>query len=291
MRFLLLLLGLLAAFPAWGSAKLKLTADRPVVIVVNMIPHPVGDSKPVTLELDNDETGTQRVMVRDLTGRQLYAGTVVVQPGTVVTVAWRNRLFEVVDREQLRTSVAFNNSKGAPKRKAGHRTLDGLAATEEPETDLLSLAAGSLGGGGAQGTTDTPADNDPDTSPAPEPAPTTSTGSGSSTAKGANTEKVLAKDLSNGATDTVQVKLVARSQSWSNVWVGDQKAWEYRGEGDALLLTLPAGAHLIAVKDFRDQDSWGSGTLTVTAGTTAEVYFSKSSPIETKGGSWAADTP
>ncbi len=70
------------------------------------------------------------------------------------------------------------------------------------------------------------------------------------------------------------------------MWVAGEKVWEYRGEADALELRLPAGAHLVEVKDFRDQDTWGSGTLDLSPGDAATLHFSMSDPIATKGGSW-----
>lgn len=287
MRLLLLLIAALAALPAHAESRLKLTADRPVIIVVNLIPHPVGDTAPVMLELDKGKEGTQRITVRNLAGQEMYQGTVVVPAGMVVTVAWKDRQLQVVERAQLKTSEAFNSGKGAPRTAAGHKRLDAIAAAEEQHSDLLALAASDVPTLSAA--SDTGLGVIPNESTAPA-AVEVSPGDGSSGATGANDQDVERKVLAGGdAAGAAVIELVPRSQSWANVWVGGEKVWEYRGKGDVLELRLAPGSHAVAVKDFRDRDSWGTGTLVVTAGERAAVHFSMSQAPEVVGGTWTPD--
>lgn len=287
MRFLLLLLAVLFALPAHAESRLKLVADRPVIIVVNLVPHPVGDTAPVMLTLEKGKEGTQRITVRNLAGQEMYQGTVVVPEGMVVTVAWRDRQLEVVERAQLKTSDAFNSGKGAPKQAAGHRRLDAIAAgAEEHNGDLLALAASDVP---TYAGDDTGLGVIPNESTAPAVAEI-SQGDGSSGATGANDADVEHKVLAGGdAADAAVIELVPRSQSWANVWVGGEKVWEYRGKGDVLELRLGAGSHAVAVKDFRDRDSWGTGTLVVSPGQRAAIHFSMSQAPEVVGGTWTPD--
>lgn len=301
MRLLALLIALFAAFPAFAGAKLKLVSDRPVVIVVNLVPHPLGENAPVNIEIPSGKEGTQRITVRNLAGQQMYSGTVVVPRDTVVTVAWREKQLEVVDRKMMKTSEAFNRGGRGNRTPAGHKRLDELAATSDHhEGDLLSIAAGATGGAfvpevivddggtpeeapgdGAGEPTEAPAasDNGPVQEVAPATRASPTSGKGSSL-------KVQTSDQSGGAGTTAVVRVVARSESWANVWIGGAKVWEHRGEANAMDVTLPAGTHQVVIRDFRDRDTWGGGTLVVGAGDTVELYFSKTQPIETVGGDW-----
>ena len=283
MRFVWTILALMAATSASAESRLKLTADRPVVIVVNMVPHTIDGDSPAIVLFKTGKEGTQRVTVRNLAGQVVHQGTIVVPKDQMVVVAWRDREFKVVERKMMRTSFAFNNSRGSRRGKAGHKRLDELAETPEETGDLLSLAA--------SGSTETSVqDTGMIAEPEPEPAEQrTVEGSGEhvfSEGKGTSQDVETKSIAGSDSGQTAKIKLVPRTQSWSNVWIGDQKVWEFRAKSDVLELELPAGSHTVKVMDFRDKNLWGTGTLVVTPGETSTIQFSMADPIEVKGGSW-----
>ncbi len=285
MRILWLILGLAIAAPANAESRLKLITDRPMVIVVNMIPYTVGTDHPVNVEFKDGKEGTQRITVRNMLGQVVHQGTVVVPRDFVVTVAWRDRQLEVVDRKLLKHSTGYNAGRGKRK-QAGHSELDALAKSpEEPQADLLSLAASDEGqptgeGGSGLGPVANELTIQETAEPAPSPTP-------QSAGKG-TTQVVESKVLPGGdGADSATIRLHPQSQSWANVWIGDQKVWEYRGKGDVLEVKLAPGAHPLVVKDFRDQNGWGAGVLTLGANESSSVHFSMSQPIEAQGGTWA----
>lgn len=280
MRLLSTLLALSMALPAFADARLKLVSDRPIVIVVNMVPHTVDADSPAIIDFPRGKEGVQRVTVRNLAGQVMHQGNLIVPESEVVVAGWIDREFQVTERKVLKTSDAFNR-RGGKKGPAGHKRLDALSAQQQESTDLLSLAA-------SDGTTEDapPPDTGTDSEPAEQ---VTAEGDGHSFTEGKGTaETVETKDLAaSGDGDVATVKLYPRTQSWANVWIDGEKVWEFRAKSDVLELTVPSGTHSLTVKDFRDKDTWGTGTLTVTSGQTATIQFSMADPIEVKGGAWA----
>ena len=102
-----LLLLLASVSPACAGATLRLTADRPVVIVVNLVPYTVGDMAPVDVPIKNGREGAQKITVRNLMGQQVWSDTIVVRENTQVTLAWKDRELQVVDRALLKNAAAL----------------------------------------------------------------------------------------------------------------------------------------------------------------------------------------
>jgi hypothetical protein len=74
----------------------------------------------------------------------------------------------------------------------------------------------------------------------------------------------------------VTLALVNRTSSWTNVTI-DGVRYEFR-EARAQTIELTTGPHEVQVGDAQGTEVWHEGTLTITAGGSAELQFSRSQP-------------
>jgi hypothetical protein len=88
--------GLWLAAPQALASTLVLSSDRPVVILVNALPHTVSDAT-VTVPI-KDGVERANVTVLNLLGQRQYEGSVSVAADTTVYARWEGRSFTVVRR-------------------------------------------------------------------------------------------------------------------------------------------------------------------------------------------------
>lgn len=237
---------LLAHGTARAEARLRLTSDRPIVIVVNLVPYTFGDGTVHTAEFRDGREGLQNVRVLNLLGQEVWSGQVQVPEGYEVKARWSGRTFEVYDKRRLQ--------EAAPARLATHQDgksgaarLDAIAAnasTPSAETQTLDEVESLLRQAEPASGAAPPAESGPEPPPAGIPS---------------------------------RLRLVNRTTSWANVYVGDEKL-EFRGGVDPVEVELPSGEHRVAFKDFQDKESWGEGRVWVYPDLTVELHFSKNSP-------------
>lgn len=233
---------LLALVPtAHAESRLRLSSDRPVVIVVNMVPHTVGENGTASVTIRDGKEGNQRVMVRNLLGQEVWSGMVEVPRNTEVRARWKGRSLEVISTRPY----GGGPGKAKPQPRPGSQDLHHLAQQGSPSDEVVALddvdalirQADATGGGGAV------AEPPPGLPPPPEGQPS-------------------------------RIKLVNRTPSWANVYV-DGQLHEFRGQTEPVELQLTSGAHRVEVKDFRDKEDWGTGTLWVYPDVVLELHFSK----------------
>lgn len=273
MRLFLLLLTILGSSTAHAEARLHLTTDRPVVIVVNMIPHTVGDSAGASITLGDGKEGNQRITVRNLVGQELWQGTLLVKRGMVTTARWQNKELVVVDEQPLKRAPKhrpYNSQNTGAATARSSQQLRDIANQNQPvdaDAQLLDLVA-------AQDETLAPA-------PASTDAPPPETAAAAAATKPFDGEVRLLVPVGTGAVIT----LVSRERSWSNVWMDGQLLWEYRGKSQRIRIHLPAGPHQLEFKDFQDRNTWAAGTLQTAPHAPVEIRFGMST------GAQAFETP
>ncbi len=274
MRLLLLLLTFLGASTAHAEARLRLLADRPVVIIVNMVPHTVGDSAATSVTLRDGKEGNQRVMVRNLLGQELWHGNLVVKRGTITTAKWMNRELVIVSEKPMKTSRRYNVRGGVHSADAGSRQLNDLADDGDQidaDAHLLDIVAADdpqrppADYDGTPEPVDPPVDGQ--TTPAPAPA---------ATADDFDGEVKALVPPGSGA----MITLISRESSWSNVWLDGELVWEFRGKTSGMRLHIPPGTHELAFKDFQNRNTWASGTVQAAQDAPVEIRFGMSTGAE-----------
>lgn len=256
---------LAAALLVHGSAnaesRLRLTSDRPIVIVVNLVPYTFADGTVHTVDFKDGREGRQNVRVLNLVGQEVWSGHVDVPKDHEVKARWSGRIFEVYDQRQL-PGKAVSRPSGHPG-TSGAAKLDTIAATTSsgPEVEALEGVEALLKRAPEPTTAVTTPTPEPGAQPPPAGVPS-------------------------------RLRLVNRNTSWANVYVGEEKV-EFRGGVDPVELELPSGEHRIAFKDFQDKESWGEGTVWVYPDLVVELHFSKNSPPAAlnKPEAWQPDAP
>jgi len=255
MRWIVALLLLGSAAQANAEARLRLAADRAVVIVVNMAPHPMTGAgyEEIVIDIADGKEGLQNVRVLNALGKEQWKGTVLVKAGTVVKARWKGRKFEVYDRKTLNNRYG-SSKRPAPQAVAGHKGLEALAATTpsvSAEDEVLAAIAE------AHATTeDTDASSEEPSDASPDVAPPVVAGQAG------------------------KLELVNRTSSWANAWVDGALAHEFRGKGNSVTLDLPTGEHQVQFRDFQDKEDWGHGTVLVYGDIAVQLHFSKAEPPE-----------
>jgi hypothetical protein len=111
LRALVVIVGLLVSLSADARSRLVVESDRPVVIIVNGLPHPIAASGgEVSIDLGRGSEGYQNVKVVSMLGDQRYKGRVMVPPNTVVRYAWQGRDFKMVSQRRLSGAGGSGNS-------------------------------------------------------------------------------------------------------------------------------------------------------------------------------------
>ena len=254
MRWFVALLLLFTSLGASAEARMKISADRAVVVVVNLVPHPLtgGSHEEIVIDIPNGKEGLQNVRVLNAIGQEQWKGQILVNEGQVVKARWKGRIFEVYGREQM--GMRYGSKKPAPRPVAGHKSLDALAASTGTTGEDHVLAA--IAAAGAQQAASE--DGVHDDSQAPD-------------------------EPSHGpvvAGEPGKLELVSRTSSWSNVWIDGALAHEFRGKETSIVLDLPTGEHEVQFRDFQDKEDWGHGTVTVHGDLVVALHFSKAEPPE-----------
>lgn len=244
------LLALLLLFPAsaLAEARLRISSDRPIVIVVNMIPHTFAEGTTKTVDFKDGKEGRQNVTVRNLLGQEVWSGHVDVPRNHEVRARWSGRIFEVVETKTLASAPPSPRPAGATR--SGATKLDQLAedAGSGPRTPLDGVETLL-----AHAPDPVTAVAVPSVGPTPPPAGVPST-----------------------------LKLVNRTTSWANVYVNGDRI-EFRGKPEPIELDLPSGAHRVIVKDFQDREIWGQGEVWVYPDEVVELHFSRTPAPATVG--------
>lgn len=255
---------LAAALVVHGSAqaesRLHVTSDRAIVIVVNLVPYTFADGTVHTVDFKNGREGRQNVRVMNLIGQEVWSGQVDVPKDLEVKARWSGRVFEVYDQRPLKQAPAASRPAGLSQ--SGATKLDGLASNSSapnPQEQALEGVEALV-------------KRAPATS-SPLPA-----------------EAVGAAPPPTGV--PARLRLVNRTASWANVYVGDQKL-EFRGTTDPVDLELPSGEHRVAIKDFQERESWGEGVIIVYPDFVVELHFSKNTPatVLNRPEAWQPDAP
>ncbi len=253
MRWIAAILLLISATSAQADSRLKLKADRAVVIVVNLVPHPMtgGGSEEISIDLRDGQEGLQNVRVLNALGQEQWKGQILVKKDQLVKARWKGRIFEVYDRKAMAPDRQSSNRRMPHRPVAGHKGLDALAASTTPgnsEDDVLAAIAEANAAAAAE--------EDP-AAPAASEEPKAPAGNGVS-----------------------KLELVNRTSSWANAWVDGELAHEFRGKGNSVVLELSAGEHKVQFRDFQDKEDWGQGTITVSSDITVQLHFSKAEKPE-----------
>jgi len=250
--FVAMALLLLANAKAHAEARIKISADRSVVIVVNLVPHPMTGAKyeEVVIDIADGKEGLQNIRVLNALGQEQWKGQILVQKNQVVKAHWQGRQFKVYDRRNM-VNAAYERKKNVKRPVAGHKVLDDLAGSNgipKGEDDVLAALAEANAVGA-----------EPDT---PEPTPD-------------EAEEPVGPVV---AGIPGKLEVVHRSSSWANVFVNGELAHEYRGEGNSVVLDLPTGEHQVQFRDFQNREDWGHGTVTVYADLVVQLHFSMAEP-------------
>jgi hypothetical protein len=244
MRVLLtfLLFHVLGIADAYAEARLKVSADRSVVIVVNLVPHPLTGAKyeEAVIEIPNGKEGLQNIRVLNALGQEQWKGQILVQKNQVVKAEWKGRQFKVTDRRNMVNTVT-ERRKGPQKRPiAGHTVLDDLASStahQSGEDDVLAALAEANA-------------SEAETETAPEELETPTIVAG----------------------EPGQLEFVNRG-GWSNVFVDGTLVHEFRGKEKSIVIDLTTGPHEVQFRDFQDREDWGHGTVTVYPDFVVELHF------------------
>lgn len=246
MRWMWTVLLLLLSTTAHADARLRLTSDRPIVIVVNLVPYTFGNNSVHMVDFKAGKEGRQNVRVLNLVGQEVWRGQVDVPRNMEVRAKWSGRTFEVYDRRPLPTApgprLRSNGPSGAQKLDALAASVSSAGPEERSLEDVEALLRHAADGSETQETS------------------TSSGGNGASGPPPAGAPARLA--------------LVSRNSSWSNVYVNDELV-EFRGTTDPVEVPLPSGEHRVVIKDFQDKQTWWRGRVWVYPELTVELQFSK----------------
>ena len=231
---------------AAAAAQLKISADRSVVVVVNLVPHALtgGKYEEAVIEIPDGKEGLQNIRVLNALGQEQWKGQILVQENQIVKAAWKGRQFKVFDRRNM-VNAASDRKRSPQKRPiAGHTLLDDLAdGGNQPhgEDDVLAALADVHA-----------SESDPAEAPAAS-------------------QEAEATQVVTGAPG--QLQIVSRGSSWSNAFVDGALVHEFRGEETSIIIDLLSGTHEIQFRDFQNKEDWGHGTVVVYPDFVVELHF------------------
>lgn len=279
MRYLLCILLWLATSSAWANSTIKLESKRPIVVVVNARPYPLNGQLPVDVKLKPGKEGLQNFTVRSLTGQILWSGQFLVPAHQIVTLTWDGDTLSVTGRKSVRQRVKLSMQQ-APGTEPGGLASQDLTTAEDR---LLDLAAQDDGPSAAQDTDGADADLEA-TNPSPEPAPALPP------PRERTPDGTIALVPADDPSASM-LNLEARNSSWGNIYLDGALIWEHRNVGLSRRIFLSAGPHTLIIKDFRDKDTWLSGTVVTTTGEPVTILFGANQPTDTLGpdGCWTPD--
>ena len=256
--FFALTLLLLYSTTALAEARLKISSDRSVVIVVNLVPHPMTGAKyeEAVIEIPDGKEGLQNIRVLNALGQEQWKGQVLVQKNQVVKAQWKGRQFKVTDRRNM-VNPTYGRKSPTKRQVAGHQVLDDLASSNaipKGEDDVLAALAA------AKTTEESPEDTD----------------SAEGTAPSSEVTEGPAGPVVAGQPG--KLELVNRTSSWANAYVDGKLVHEFRGDGNRFMLELSTGEHQVQFRDFQDRQDWGDGTITVYPDFVVELHFGMAEP-------------
>lgn len=234
---------------ALGASQLVITTDRPVVVFVNLKPHPLqpGSAK-LVIDFPDGKEGEQRVAVRTVLQELVWSGPIDVPADTKVYAEWLQRRMQVgapqpLQKARMSDKGVYNVDGEWVRGQAGVAPPVLPAPAPKPKPvpvedaflDAVQDAGQVDGAGGALRSAD-----------------------------------VIVRPQAGQGEGVL--RLANRSTSWSNVVVGDQEV-AFRGERQREL-TLPSGPHVLEVRDYVDVLKW-RGTVWVWPDETVELQFSE----------------
>jgi hypothetical protein len=232
---------------ALGASQLTVTTDRPVVVFINLKPHPLQPgSTGLQVDFPNGKEGVQRVAIRNVLQELLWSGTVDVPEDTTVHAEFIQKRMEV--------GVPVRLSKPKLSEK-GVYNVDG---------DWVRGQPGALVKTPAVPVPRRPPEEDAFLGAVTDAATTDGVGGV------AREAEVIVRPAAGSGEGTL--RLANRTTSWANLVVGDQSI-SFRGERTQELV-LEAGPHRFEVRDFRDNPKW-QGTVWVWPSETVELQFSE----------------
>ncbi len=91
------------------------------------------------------------------------------------------------------------------------------------------------------------------------------------------------------STAPVVVELLPMDSEWCNVWIDGERVAEFRNSTGKKSVTLTPGPHKVEVKDFMENETWLSGTLTVTGPGPMKLGFKQGvAEVYNAPGAWRA---